>query len=376
MNFDTVLLFAAAFGSICWLSILVLPWRPWSTAEQLEPSNPDVNFDLSDVTVLTPARDEAEVIGQTMQSLNSQGRNLSIIVVDDQSSDGTADIAKRESTQNLKVIQGTSLPAGWAGKLWALEQGRSQIKTPLILLLDADIELKPGMLEALVTKLKSEKLDFVSIMAHLQMKFFSEKLLIPSFIYFFKLLYPFSLGNSRKHKLGVAAGGCILLRASVLESIGGFAALRGALIDDCTLAQKVKSSGHQTWIGLSHSVTSHRGYKDLRGLWNMVARSAFTQLKYSTSLLLLCTVIMISMFWMPLIGLLSNISLPWKLFFAAGWIAMVISYLPTLVYYRRSSLFTFLMPVIGSLYLLMTWTSALRYFAGKRSEWKGRVYGT
>lgn len=376
MNFTTILLFASAFGSLCWLSILLVPWRPWSTREQLEPSFNQGDFDLSEVTVLTPARDEAEVIGQTMASLNQQGRNLSIVLVDDQSSDGTGEIAKKVSNQSIKVIRGRSLPDGWAGKLWALEQGRAEVRTPLILLLDADIELKHGMLPALVQKMKSNHLDFVSIMAHLQMKFFAEKLLIPSFIYFFKLLYPFSLGNSRRHKIGVAAGGCILLKSSVLDAIGGFAALKGALIDDCSLAQKVKNAGFSTWIGLSHSVTSHRGYKDFRGLWNMVARSAFTQLKYSTSLLLLTTLIMICMFWMPLVGLISGTAISWKVFFAAGWLAMVFSYLPTLVYYKRSSLFTFLMPLIGTLYLAMTWTSALRYFAGRRSEWKGRVYGT
>jgi hopene-associated glycosyltransferase HpnB len=366
----------ATLGTVCWLAILCLPWRPWSTREHLEADSTSIDEDLSEITVLIPARNEAEVIGQTMRSLNEQGKNLSIILIDDQSTDETASVARKESAQNFRLIMGQPLPEGWAGKLWALEQGRSLVKTPITLLLDADIELKPGTIASLVKKMRSENRDFVSIMAHLQMKFFSEKLLIPSFIYFFKLLYPFALGNSSRHKMGVAAGGCILIKTSVLEKIGGFSALKDALIDDCTLAQKVKSSGSQTWIGLSHSVTSHRGYKDLRGLWNMVARSAFTQLKYSTVLLILCTIVMVSMFWMPLIGLILPVSTEWKWFFAAGWFAMVLSYLPTLIYYQRSTLFTFLMPLIGSLYLAMTWTSALRYFAGRRSEWKGRVYET
>ncbi|MDB5036670.1 MAG: glycosyl transferase family 2 [Bacteriovoracaceae bacterium] len=370
-----ILFFTAAFGSLCWISILILPWRPWSTREHLEAVT-GAATDLSDVTVLIPARDEAEAIETTMKGLNAQGKNLSIILVDDQSSDGTAIIARKTTEQNLQIISGSELPQGWAGKLWALEQGRKHVRTKTILLLDADIELSPGMLSALIQKMKSENLDFVSIMAKLQMEIFYEKLLIPSFVYFFKLLYPFSLGNSRKHKLGVAAGGCILLKTDVLEKIGGFGALRGALIDDCTLAQTVKSKGFHTWIGLSHSVKSHRGYKDLAGLWNMVARSAFTQLKYSTLLLVACTFIMLSMFWMPLLGLTLSPSRPLKLFCALGWISMVLSYLPILVYYRRSPFFTFLMPFIGSLYLLMTWTSAIRYFFGRRSEWKGRIYGT
>jgi hopene-associated glycosyltransferase HpnB len=371
-----LLIVIAAFGSICWISILFLPWRPWSTREHLEAQTPNPGIDLSNVTVLTPARNEAEVIGQTMRGLNQQGKNLSIVLVDDQSTDDTGVIAKKESTQNLTVISGKPLEDGWTGKLWALEQGRKHIRTPFILLLDADIELEPGMLATLLNKMGTENLDLVSIMAELQMKIFSEKLLIPSFIYFFKLLYPFALGNSPKHKIGVAAGGCILLRTDVLEKIGGFKALHGALIDDCTLAQKVKSSGFATWIGLSHSVKSHRGYKDFVGIWNMVARSAFTQLKYSSVLLLLCTLVMISMFWMPLFGLTCGESKSWRFLYALGWLSMVLTYIPILRYYRRSLLFGFAMPVVGTLYLMMTWTSAIRYFSGRRSEWKGRVYRT
>ncbi len=369
---EIILLGLCCVGSISWISILLLPWRPWDTKEQIE-ANPDITEDISEVTVLIPARDEEEAIGQTMTALNAQGRNLKIILIDDQSSDRTASVARETSTQNLSIISGVELEEGWAGKLWALEQGRKRVDSPYILLIDADIELAPATLATLLHKLKTENLDLVSIMAELRMHTFWEKLLIPSFIYFFKLLYPFSVGNSARTKLGVAAGGCILVRKSALDGIGGFGALKNALIDDCTLAQKIKSSGKLTWIGLSRSVKSHRGYGELKPLWNMVARSAFTQLKYSNLILIGCTLVMAAMFWFTVIAVFSDIA--WvRVLGAIGLYCMIKSYMPTLYFYRRSPLWAFAMPLIGTLYLAMTWTSAIRYWRGKRSEWKGRIY--
>lgn len=362
-------------GSVIWLIILLLPWKPWATTEFLEPSKSDESVDLSDITVLTPARDEAAVIAETAQGIRAQGESLKWILVDDQSTDGTAQIAQTHFSENLQLVRSADLADGWAGKLWALEQGRKLVTTPYILLLDADIQLAPGIVSALKTKSVNDQLDLVSLMAELRMKTFWEKLLIPSFIYFFKLLYPFALGNSRRSKIGVAAGGCVLLKTYALEQIGGFAALKHALIDDCTLAQKLKDAGFSTWIGLTRAVTSHRGYDDLAGIWNMVARSAYTQLRYSKTLLIGCTLIMGSMFLGPLTGILVAETGSWNLMISvAGVFAMIYSYRPTLRFYDRAPLWSFAMPFIGVLYLSMTWTSALRYWRGHRSRWKGRTY--
>ncbi len=221
--------------------------------------------------------------------------------------------------------------------------------------------------------MQTESYDLVSIMAHLRMRTFWENLLVPAFIYFFKLLYPFAIGNSKKNKFGVAAGGCILLRRDALEKIGGFGALRGALIDDCTLARKFKESGFSTWIGLSHDVVCYRGYSNLGSIWNMVARSAFTQLHYSTATLLGCTVLMLSMFLATPLGVLSH-SPYLRTAALVGCGAMILTFLPTLIYYRRSPLLALALPVSGLLYLAMTWTSAFRYWRGKRAEWKDRIY--
>jgi hopene-associated glycosyltransferase HpnB len=368
-----VLWIAVGLGSLVWASILLLPWRPWSTRERLSAQPAEPVAGLSDITVLIPARNEADTIADTMEALNRQGHGLRIVLVDDQSTDATAALARQTSHQELEMIQGQELPQGWVGKLWALEQGCSHVRTPLLLLLDADIQIAPGLIVALLKKMETGSYDLVSIMAHLRMQTWGENLLLPAFIYFFKLLYPFAIGNAKGNKFGVAAGGCVLVRRAALEKIGGFSALRGALIDDCTLAQQLKKAGFSTWIGLSHDVVSRRGYSNSRTIWNMVARSAFTQLHYSTALLLGCTVLMLSMFLAVPLGLFSH-SFSLRLTALAGCAAMVLSYLPSLIYYRKSPLWALALPVAGLLYLAMTWTSALRYWRGKRSEWKGRFY--
>jgi hopene-associated glycosyltransferase HpnB len=363
--------FLVCFAAIAWLALLLLPWRPWSTKERLESLGE--RADLSDVTVVIPARNEAPLIGRTLQALNDQGFNLSVVLVDDQSSDNTAEYAANNFSGPMNVIRNDSLPDGWTGKLWALNQGLLAVKTPLVLFLDADIELKPGTISTLCRKLVTEELDLVSIMAALRMDRFWEKLLIPAFIYFFKLIYPFALGNSRRSRVGVAAGGCILVRRDVLRKIGGLESIRSALIDDCTLAKRVKYGGGHTWIGLSHSVRSHRTYVRLNEIWNMVARTAFTQLRSSSLLLLGTTLLMLLMFWIPWLGLISGSPVT-RLMAIVGVIAMITAYIPTLRFYRKSPAWAFLLPVIATLYLLMTWSSAIRSWRGYRSEWKGRVY--
>src|SRR5580692_7177075 len=262
-----------AVGSLLWVALLLVPWRPWSTRECLEPVNEPAERNLCDVTVLIPARNESAVIKRTLSALGNQSSGLQVILVDDQSSDETASLAVLTLGAGLLVLKGKPLPSGWTGKLWALEQGWQNTRTELILLLDADIELDPGMIGALKQKLISEKLDLVSIMARLRMETFWEKLLAPAFIYFFKLLYPFSLGNNPSSALGVAAGGCILVRSDALRTTGAFLSVRDALIDDCSLAGKVKNSGGRTWIGLSHSVRSHRPYPRLADFRGMVERT-------------------------------------------------------------------------------------------------------
>ena len=368
-------------GLVIWSLILCLPWRPWSTRESLDANVDESNkTDLSQITVLIPARNEAEVIAETLASLKRQDKSLKIVLIDDQSDDNTSNIAHQARLKNLNIITGAPLPEGWSGKLWALEQGRKYADTEIILLLDADITLVPGTIASLYQKLNSEQLDLVSLMAFLRMHSFWEILLMPAFIYFFKLLYPFHLSNASSDTLfskhvAAAAGGCILVRKEALEKIGGFTALKDSLIDDCTLARKIKTSGGRTWIGLTHSVLSHRKYDSLQTIWNMVARTAYTQLHYSPLLLLLCTLIMLIIFVLPLISLfLSGFTI--KITALLTILIMATTYLPTLKFYERSPAWGITLPLIGIIYLLMTWTSALRYISGSGSSWKQRQYSS
>ncbi len=360
----------AVFGVVCWWALVLFPWRPWSTREHLE-AGTETNDTLDDITVLVPARNEGPYITQTLNGLNAQGIGLHIIVIDDQSVDDTAEQAK---SCGAHVIAGNTPPMGWSGKLWALEQGLQEVRTPYTLLLDADIELAPGIVTELFEKARKENLALVSLMAEPPMENFIECLLMPAFIFFFKLLYPFALANKANSKVAAAAGGCILVETQALQTAGAFSSLHNALIDDCTLAARIQGVGLCTWIGLSHSARSHRGYQDLKPIWEMVARTAYTQLNYSPVLLVICTLIMISMFWIAPFSLLFLPDLEGLAVTVMVWIAMFFTYIHVLIYYQRSLFWGVTLPIIGTMYLAMTWTSALRYWRGERACWKDRRY--
>lgn len=364
--------YGGAFGAACWLSLLLLPWRPVSTHEQIEPDpGQQLSQNLSDITVLIPARNEAPFIQHTLDGLKAQGEGLQIIVVDDQSTDQTALLAYQNDAH---VIAGTTPPTGWSGKLWALEQGLKHVTTPYTLLLDADITLSQGIIATLKNKVLTENRSMVSLMATPPMDTLVERMLMPAFIFFFKLLYPFGLTNKPDSRMAAAAGGCILIETQALRSIGAFSSLHDALIDDCTLAARIKHSGKNIWLGLSHAARSHRGYQGLGPIWEMVARTAYTQLNYSLVLLILCTVIMLSMFWLAPFAFLLPPDPKTYMISLIACLAMYYAYKPTLNYYRRSPLWIFTLPLTGTLYLAMTWTSAIRYWRGERARWKDRHY--
>jgi len=362
-----------AISGLVWLTILIVPWRPWGTRETIEAGSRAEGVDLSRVTVLIPARNEAPTIKTTLSSLLHQGKHLSVILVDDQSTDGTARIAREVALPGLRIVSGKPVPAGWIGKMWALEQGLRHVRTPLTLCIDADIQLLPGMVAALVETMESRKLHMVSAMVSLRMATFWERLLMPAFVYFFKMLYPFQLSNSAFRGVAAAAGGCILISTGVLRAIGGYAAIKDRLIDDCALAKLVKSNGYRIWIGLTRSARSLRAYDRLRTIWYMVARTAFCQLKYSYLLLVLTTMVMGLVFWVPVIGLLSP-GIVTRMVSIGILGAMMVTYMPILRFYGQSWAWAAGLPIISGLYVAMTWTSAIRHWLGKGSGWKGRHY--
>lgn len=363
----------AIISAVIWFGLLIQPWQPWRVRERFVADAEGGTSDLSDTTVLIPARDEAVTLGRTLAALADQGVGLRVIVVDDNSSDCTADIARAAPLDRLTVLEGRPLASGWTGKLWALEQARAHVETPRVVLLDADIALAPGTLAGLRRKAVAENRQLVSLMAELRMRSLAERWLMPAFIYFFKLLYPFALSNRGSRYVAAAAGGCVLLDAAMLDRIGGFAALRDAVIDDCTLAARFRAAGGRTWVGVTHAAISLRGYDDLAGIHAMVARSAYTQLRYSRWLLAACTLAMGLMFWVPVAAIIAGgAAARAAALVALG--AMVLSYLPTLRYYGVSWGWALALPLTGTAYLAMTWSSAMRYWQGVRSAWRGRAY--
>jgi hopene-associated glycosyltransferase HpnB len=363
----------AATGLLIWLGILLIPWRPWDTREFMDSTFSSCEVDLSDITAVIPARNEAKGIGRTLASLQAQGQDLAIVLVDDRSTDGTAAVAQALGGRNVRLLSGKPLPADWSGKLWALEQGLLQVHTPLTLLIDADIELEPGIVGMLRQKLQADGLHLISLMAQMRLASFWERLLMPAFVYFFKMIYPFRLSNSRFSRVAAAAGGCILLETRLIREMGGFKAIHNELIDDCALAKQVKLRGYRTWMGLTHSVQSRRSYDHLTGIWNMVTRTAYCQLRYSGILLAGTTAAMLMVFCLPVAGLFFPPASA-RVISAGALAAMIFSYLPILRFYGQSRGWALALPAIAALYLAMTWSSAMRYWAGAGSLWKGRLY--
>jgi hopene-associated glycosyltransferase HpnB len=322
--------------------------------------------------------------------------SLHLVLVDDQSTDGTGEIPQQVAQElhkanQIEVISTPALPPTWTGKLWAMEQGIRQAEklTPppdYFLFTDADIQHDRGNLRQLVTKAQAEDLDLVSLMVLLRCESFWEQLLIPAFVFFFQKVYPFSWVNNPHHPIAAAAGGCILIRRQALNQIGGIQVIRDTLIDDCTLAKAVKSlRGFQggtevtgkIWLGLTSATRSLRPYPNLNSIWNMVARTAFTQLNYSR-FLLLGTVLGMTIVYLvpPLGGIIGGLMGNWILAIAglSGWFLMAIAYYPTLRLYQRSPLFAITLPGVGLLYTLITLDSARLHWQGRGGAWKGRVY--
>jgi hopene-associated glycosyltransferase HpnB len=372
----------AILGLVAWVAVLAAPWQPHRARERLEPADPEPSERLDDVCVLIPARDEAALIPRTIAALRRQGPGLEVILVDDQSADGTAARASEAAAAGgeplpLRIVAGRPLPAGWAGKLWALEQGLAIADRPYTLLVDADIELGPGMVAALRRRAEESGAVLVSIMATLRCTSFWERLLSPPFVFFFKLLYPFALANDPGRRTAAAAGGCMLVRTDALRAVGGFAAIRAALIDDCALAAVLKRAGGATWLGLSRSVRSLRAY-DLGSFWSMVSRTAFTQLRYSSGWLIGATiaigVVLIAPPALLVAWLLAGAPAATAAVAALAWLALAAAYLPTVRFYGLNPAWALTLPAAAALFLAMTWASALRYWRGTRATWKNRSY--
>ena len=331
---------------------------------------------------IIPARDEADSIGESVGSLLRQdypGR-LSVVVVDDLSSDGTAEAASAAVSaappaDRLRVIQGRSLPRGWTGKLWAMRQGLAAVEAgaeppEFVLFTDADIVYAPQMLHRLVAIARSEDSVLTSLMVKLRCESLAERWLAPAFVFFFQKLYPFGWVNDPRRATAAAAGGCMLVGRSALGAAGGLEAVRGALIDDCALAALMKRQG-RIWLGLTEDVRSVRAYSTLADFRRMVARSAFAELRYSPLRLAMAIAGMCLVYLAPPIFALFADGFA-RLAGAFAWAMMAISITPTLRLYGRPLAGGVALPAIAVAYMAFTLESALQYWRGRGGYWKGR----
>jgi hopene-associated glycosyltransferase HpnB len=352
-----------------WLYLLAARGMFWMTRERDDRDAP-LPETWPSVVAVVPARDEADVIGRTVASLMRQDYkgSFKVIVVDDQSSDGTGDAAR---ALGCDVLSGAPRPAGWTGKLWAVRQGVAAAGTPDYLwLTDADIAHTPNNLSKLVARAEQSKLALTSLMAKLHCGNAAERLLIPAFVFFFDMLYPFGWVNDPKNKMAAAAGGCMLVRREALERAGGIDAIKGEIIDDCAMGRLMKAQG-PIWLGLTDRSASLRPYSfaDIR---KMVARSAYAQLSYSP-LLLLGTVLGMVLVYLaaPIAAIFAQG--PAQTAGIAAWALMTIAFAPMLRFYRLSPVLGLALPLIGALYTAFTIDSAIQHWRGRGGMWKGRA---
>lgn len=356
---------------LVWAGLLLAHGRFWQAGPILAPARP---ASAPDVDIVVPARDEADGIGPALASLLAQdypGR-LRVILVDDGSTDGTGALARALADPRLLVLDGQPRPAGWSGKLWAVHQGLAETRAEYVLLTDADILHDPAHVATLVAKAERDRLDLVSEMVELRCNSFAERLLVPAFVYFFQLLYPFARVNDPASRTAAAAGGTVLLRRRALDRIGGIASVLGALIDDVALARAVKAGG-PIWLGHSQLARSVRPYPDAASVWRMVARTAYVQLRRSP-LLLLGTVLGMALVWLAPPGLALFAHGPARWLGALAWAGAAASYLPTLGRFRLSPLWAPFLPLVACFYMAATIGSAVDHHRGRGVVWKRRAY--
>lgn len=364
-----------------WVYLVTARGRFWLGLER-DRAKTDSLPSWPSVAAVIPARNEAACIGETIGSLMRQdypGR-LTIFLVDDNSDDHTAEVARSAASAArdnylLTVVSGRTVPPGWTGKLWAVKQGIEAAETAgsfdYLLLIDADIVHAPDSVRWLVGQAETRHLVLTSFMAKLRCTSFAERSHVPAFIFFFQMLFPFAWVNRADRATAAAAGGCMLVRAVDLRQAGGVDCIRGSLIDDCALARTLKGFG-PIWLGLTDRVHSIRPYQRWRDVRDMISRSAYAQLDYSL-LLLAGTIAGLALTFLapPLLALFAN-GLA-RVIGIVTWALMALAFQPTLRFYRLSPLWGIALPVVALLYMLYTLDSAYQYWAGRGGSWKGRI---
>jgi hopene-associated glycosyltransferase HpnB len=363
----------AALGA--WVYLLAFRGGFWLARERDDRDEPPAPARWPSVTAVVPARNEADVIARSIGSLVAQDYpgDFRIILVDDDSEDGTAQAAP-QAPGRLEILNGAPLASGWTGKLWAMEQGArraaAEHASDYLLFTDADIAHGPQNLARLVARAERDGLVLTSQMVELCVLTWAERLMIPAFVFFFDMLYPFAWANDPRRRLAAAAGGCMLVRRDAFERAGGVGAIRGEIIDDCALARVMKRQG-PIWLGLTHRARSLRPYRTLASVGRMISRSAYAQLGYSP-VLLAGTVAGMAVVYLaaPLLAVFASGPARW--IGLAAWLAMAVAFQPILRFYRRTPAWGLALPVIGALYTAFTLQSALDTWRGRGGMWKGR----
>ncbi len=370
---------------VLWAGLLLLRGWFWRADQRLDEAVADGRRDWPRVVAVIAARNEAPTIALAVDSLLKQDYpgDFRVVLVDDNSDDGTAEKGRAAGGDSgrLGVVAGSPLEPGWTGKLWALDQGleeaeRVSPEATYILLTDADIAHDPENLRRLVAKAENHRLDLVSLMVLLHCESPWEHLLHPAFVFFFQKLYPFPWVNDPDRPDAAAAGGCMLVRRTALERAGGVGSIRGRLIDDCALAERIKRSG-PIWLGLAEKVHSLRAHDRLQGIWKMVARTAFAQLNQSTLALIGTVIGMALLYLTPPAVTLAGAAIgetAAALSGLAAWLLMAVAYRPTSRLYGQPGWLVLLLPLAALLFTLMTVDSARRHWRKRGGSWKGRSY--
>jgi hopene-associated glycosyltransferase HpnB len=368
----------AALSFVIWIYLIAARGNFWHLSDFPMPRDVRTARMQARVAIVVPARNEADVIALPIQSLLAQDYPgpVHIYVVDDQSSDQTANVVREaaaEHPERLTLFSSSPLPPGWTGKMWALSQGlqhASDFGPDYFLFTDADIVHAPDSVSSLVALAEAGNRDLVSMMVKLRCDSLAERALIPAFVFFFFMLYPPRWVNSPQRKTAAAAGGDILVRADALARIGGIAAIRHELIDDCALAREIKRAGN-IFLGLSENTRSIRPYVSFGVIGRMISRSAFYQLRHSPWLLLGTILGLAITYLAPPVLVFAG---GWTtLFAAASWILMTLAFLAMVRFYSLSPLWAPVLPVIAMFYAGATVHSAIKYWLGRGGEWKERV---
>jgi len=380
---STLPLTVAAVSLAIWIYMIAGRGGFWRTPRFDDLAPPPQRAAWPAIVAVVPARDEAAGVADCVRSILTlpYPGAFTMVLVDDQSRDGTARIAADAAaaigaSDRLTVLTGHALPAGWTGKLWAVKQGLDHVTScaaqpDYILLTDADIVWSGDVLMRLVARAENEGLAMASIMAKLRCESFAEAYLIPAFIFFFEMLYPFAWVRDPEHRTAAAAGGCILARRNSLEAAGGIETIRGSLIDDCALGARLKAQG-PVWLGVSQQVRSVRASDTVADVGRMISRSAYAQLHYSPLMLAGCILAMTVVFLAPVAIALFGEGLA-RAFAALAWLLMALAFLPTLRYYRQPALWGPALPAIALAYMVFTINSAIQHVRGRGGMWKGRA---